>query len=212
MYERYIKRILDFLISLTALVILSPVLIILTAIGAAAMRGNPFFVQPRPGKNEKIFHMIKFRSMSNQKDDQGNLLPDTQRLGRYGKLLRSTSLDELPELINVLIGDMSLVGPRPLAVIYLPYYTEQERHRHDVLPGITGLAQVNGRNAISWEDKFRYDLEYVKNVSFRMDVKILFLTVKTVLCRDGIGQGAQAPQSLHIERMQKEEQEHVHSR
>ena len=150
------------------------------------MRGNPFFSQDRPGKNEKIFKLIKFRSMSNKKDKDGNLLPDKQRITRYGEFIRSTSIDELPEFINVLKGDMALVGPRPLLVEYLPYYTEKEKHRHDVRPGITGLAQICGRNYISWEETFEYDVEYVNNISFIGDIKILLNTVIKVLKRDDI--------------------------
>ncbi len=169
------------------------------------MGGNPFFFQKRPGKigkdgEEKIFTLIKFRTMSNKKDENGKLLPDSQRLNKYGRLLRATSLDEIPELINILKGDMSFVGPRPLAVSYLPYYTEEERHRHDVRPGLTGLAQVSGRNSISWEKKFEYDVEYVNNMSLAMDIKVMFLTVKKVFVREGIGQGEQRPVSLNVER------------
>ena len=146
MYRKYIKRLLDFLISLVALIFLSPILLILTAVGAVAMHGNPFFTQQRPGKNEKIFKLIKFRTMSNKRDSEGNLLPDEVRLNRYGRLLRSTSLDELPELLNILKGDMAIIGPRPLLVKYLPLYNEKQHHRHDVRPGLTGYAQVHGRN------------------------------------------------------------------
>ena len=186
MYDRYIKRILDFTLSLIAVIVLSPVLVILAILGAVKMKGNPFFTQLRPGKNGKIFKLIKFRSMTCEKDQDGNLLPDEQRLTRYGEILRSTSLDELPELINIVKGDMSIVGPRPLLVQYLPLYNEEQSHRHDVRPGLTGWAQVNGRNSITWEDKFRYDVWYVRNISFALDVKILFLTVKKVFSREGI--------------------------
>ncbi len=186
MYKNCIKRLLDFLLSLTALLILSPVLLILCILGAVCMKGNPFFTQQRPGKNEKIFRLIKFRTMSCEKDRDGNLLPDEQRLNRYGKFLRSTSLDELPELINILLGQMSIVGPRPLLVKYLPLYNEEQKHRHDVRPGLTGWAQVNGRNAISWEDKFRLDVEYVQNISFAMDMKVIFTTVGKIFKREGI--------------------------
>lgn len=179
------------MISFFALVFLSPLLLILIVVGYFFMSGNPFFVQPRPGRKgkdgkEQIFNLIKFRTMSNKKDKDGNLLPDDMRLNTYGKLLRSTSLDELPELYNILIGDMSLVGPRPLLVKYLDRYTEDQRHRHDVRPGLTGLAQVNGRNTISWEDRFKLDVEYTKNITFIGDVKILLQTVGKVLKRDGI--------------------------
>lgn len=186
MYAKCFKRILDFVLSLAALIILSPVLLVLTILGAVKMKGNPFFTQLRPGKDEKIFRLIKFRSMTCQKDADGNLLPDDQRLTKYGKILRSTSLDELPELINILKGDMSIVGPRPLLVEYLPLYSEEQRHRHDVRPGLTGLAQVNGRNAITWEDKFRYDMQYACNITFLGDVKIVIKTAKAVFKRDGI--------------------------
>ena len=186
MYATYIKRILDFILSLTALVVLFPVLLILTVLGAVKMKGNPFFTQERPGKDGKIFKLIKFRSMTCEVDDQGQPLPDEIRLTRYGKLLRSTSLDELPELLNILKGDMSIVGPRPLLVKYLPLYNEEQRHRHDVRPGLTGYAQAHGRNAISWEEKFEMDVWYVRNISFRTDVQILLDTVKAVLNRSGI--------------------------
>ena len=186
MYAKYWKRALDFTLSFMALAALSPVLVVLTVVGAVKMKGNPFFTQPRPGKDEKIFRLIKFRSMTCEKDAQGNLLPDEVRLTKYGKFLRSTSLDELPELINILMGQMSIVGPRPLLVKYLPLYNEEQKHRHDVRPGLTGLAQVRGRNAITWEEKFRYDVEYVRNVTFWGDVKIILDTVKAVLKRDGI--------------------------
>ena len=186
MYAKYWKRALDFTLSFMALAALSPVLVVLTVVGAVKMKGNPFFTQPRPGKDEKIFRLIKFRSMTCEKDAQGNLLPDEVRLTKYGKFLRSTSLDELPELINILMGQMSIVGPRPLLVKYLPLYNEEQKHRHDVRPGLTGLAQVRGRNAITWEEKFRYDVEYVRNVTFFGDVKIVLDTVKAVLKRDGI--------------------------
>lgn len=185
-YEKYVKRLLDLLLSLMALCILSPVLLILIVLGAIKMKGNPFFTQQRPGRNEKIFKLIKFRTMTCETDENGQLLPDEQRLNKYGKLLRSTSLDELPELINIFKGDMSIVGPRPLLVKYLPRYNEQQRHRHDVRPGLTGWAQVNGRNAISWEDKFRLDVWYVENVHLSVDIKTIFLTVKNVLRREGI--------------------------
>jgi len=191
MYAKCFKRIIDFTLSLIALAILLPVLLLLAIIGAIAMKGNPFFVQPRPGKKdkngkEKIFKLIKFRTMSNQKDKNGNLLPDDARLNKYGKFLRSTSLDELPELLNILKGDMAIVGPRPLLVSYLPYYTEEERKRHDVRPGLTGLAQVSGRNTVSWEKRFELDVEYRDNITFMNDVKIIINTVKAVLSHDSI--------------------------
>ena len=192
MYRKFLKRFLDIVLSFLALLILSPILLILTLVGWIAMKGNPFFVQPRPGKidpktgKERIFKLVKLRTMTCEKDKNGNLLPDDKRLTKYGKLLRSTSLDELPELWNILKGDMSIVGPRPLLVKYLPLYSEEQRHRHDVCPGLTGLAQVNGRNAITWEEKFSLDVTYVKNITLSGDIKILFDTVKAVLKRDGI--------------------------
>lgn len=186
MYAKFVKRILDFILSLCALIVLSPILLILIILGAIFMRGNPFFTQQRPGKDEKIFKLIKFRTMDNRKDKEGNLLPDDVRLNKYGRILRSTSLDELPELFNILIGDMSIVGPRPLLVRYLERYNEEQRHRHDVRPGLTGYAQAHGRNAVTWEDKFAMDVWYTKNITFLGDVKILWDTVMTVLKRDGI--------------------------
>lgn len=186
MYIKFFKRFLDIVLSIAALAVLSPLLIVLTVIGAAAMRGNPFFVQERPGLNEKIFRLIKFRTMNNRRDENGNLLEDEARLTGYGRFLRKTSLDELPELINILIGNMSVIGPRPLLVRYIPRYNEFQHHRHDVKPGLTGYAQVNGRNTVSWEEKFEYDVWYSENVSLRLDIKILFQTVKTVFKREGI--------------------------
>lgn len=192
MYAKCIKRILDFLLSLMALLILSPVLLILTILGACFMGGNPFFTQRRPGKGEKIFRLIKFRTMSNRRDENGNLLPDEVRLNKYGRFLRSTSLDELPELINILLGQMSIVGPRPLLVKYLPRYNAQQRRRHEVRPGLTGWAQVNGRNAISWEEKFLLDVEYVDHITFSGDIKILLTTVAKIFKREGISSDTSA--------------------
>ena len=192
MYRKFFKRFFDFLLSLMALLVLSPVLLILILLGAIKMKGNPFFTQLRPGKNEKIFKLIKFRTMTNAKDKDGNLLPDEVRLTKYGKILRSTSLDELPELINILKGDMSIVGPRPLLVRYLPRYNAQQKRRHEVRPGLTGYAQANGRNAISWEEKFRLDVEYVDNLTFGMDVKIIFQTVGKIFKREGISSESSA--------------------
>lgn len=190
MYKKTIKRLLDFFLSLIALIVLSPIFLILILMGIVEMKGNPFFSQKRPGKNEKIFSLIKFRSMTNEKDKNGVLLPNEKRLNKYGRILRKTSLDELPELINILIGDMSIVGPRPLLPEYIPYYTEEEHHRHDVRPGLTGLAQVNGRNAIgSWEERFGYDLQYVKECSFLLDMKIIWQTVMKVVKRADILDG-----------------------
>lgn len=186
MIYKYIKRILDIISSLLAIIILSPILGMLTVIGAFEMKGNPFFTQERPGKDEKIFKLVKFRTMTNAKDKDGNLLSDAERLTKYGKFLRNTSLDELPELFNILKGDMSVIGPRPLLVKYLPRYNQHQHRRHEVKPGLSGWAQVNGRNAISWEDKFNYDVEYVDNYSIVMDIKILFMTILNVLKREGI--------------------------
>ena len=192
MYANCFKRALDLLIALIALVILSPVLLILIVVGAIAMRGNPFFTQYRPGKidpktgNERIFKLIKFRTMDNRRDENGHLLPDSVRLNGYGRFLRSTSLDELPELINILIGDMALVGPRPQLVRDMLFMTEAQRRRHTVRQGLTGLAQVSGRNNMTWEQKFEYDLQYIERITFWGDVKILFRTVTKVFRRDGI--------------------------
>ena len=186
MYRKFFKRFFDIFLSLLALIVLFPFLLIFTVIGAIVMKGNPFFTQLRPGKDEKIFRLIKFRSMTCEKDKDGNLLPDDKRLTGYGKFIRKTSIDELPELINILIGDMSIVGPRPLLVKYLELYNEQQRHRHDVRPGLTGYAQAHGRNAISWEEKFELDVWYTQNISLLGDIKIILATVKAVLMREGI--------------------------
>ena len=192
LYRPFFKRFYDIVLSGLALVVLSPILLILTILGAIKMKGNPFFTQMRPGKinkrtgKEKIFKLIKFRTMTCEKDENGNLLPDEKRLTRYGKILRSTSLDELPELINIFIGDMAIVGPRPLLVQYLPLYSEEQKHRHDVRPGLTGYAQVNGRNAISWEARFKLDVEYTKKSSLWLDMGIIFKTVLAVFKREGI--------------------------
>lgn len=194
MYAKFLKRVFDFILSLIALLVASPVILILTVLGAVKMKGNPFFTQIRPGKNEKIFKLIKFRTMTCEKDENGELLPDEKRLTRYGRVLRSTSLDELPELLNILKGDMSIVGPRPLAVQYLPYYNDEERKRHNVLPGLTGLAQTHGRNSTTWEERFSYDLEYVDNVSLGKDIRILLDTVGVVFKRSDIGvRGVDSP-------------------
>ena len=186
MYAKCFKRPLDLFLSLLALLLLSPLLLLLTVIGIWAMKGSPFFTQIRPGLHEKPFRLIKFRSMTNAKSADGKLLPDEQRLTRYGRLLRSSSLDELPELINILKGDMSVVGPRPLLMQYLPLYTPEQARRHEVRPGFTGLAQVHGRNAISWEEKFAWDVQYVDHVSFLGDCRIVLETVRIVLKREGI--------------------------
>ncbi len=186
MYAKFWKRFFDLVLSFLALIVLSPLLLVLIAVGAVAMRGNPFFTQLRPGKNEKIFRLIKFRTMDNRRDENGELLPDAVRLNGYGRFLRSTSLDELPELFNILVGDMAIVGPRPLLVKYLPLYNERQHRRHSVRPGLTGWAQVNGRNLVSWEDKFEMDVRYTENIRFPTDVKIIFLTVRSVFKKEGI--------------------------
>lgn len=185
-YEKYIKRLFDVVLSGCALIVLSPLLVV-TAILVRVKLGSPvIFCQERPGKDEKIFKLHKFRSMSDARDETGALLPDKERLTGFGKKLRSLSIDELPELWDIFRGKMSIVGPRPLLVEYLPYYTENERHRHDVRPGLTGLAQINGRNTLTWEQKFTYDLEYVQHIGFCEDIKILFRTVGKVLNRSGV--------------------------
>lgn len=205
-YEKYIKRLLDVVLSLLAIIVLSPVMLI-TAILVRIKLGSPvIFCQERPGKidkktgRERIFKMYKFRSMTDERDEKGELLPDDVRLTSFGKKLRATSLDELPELFNILKGDMSIVGPRPLAQIYLPYYNETERHRHDVLPGLTGWAQVNGRTTLNWEKRFAYDVEYIDKISFLLDVKIIFLTVKKVFFHEDIVEAGQQG-SFHTYRM-----------
>lgn len=186
MYKRYIKRLLDILISLCGIIILSPVYLVVWILVRVKLGKPALFTQERPGKDEKIFKLYKFRSMTDERDEEGKLLPDEVRLTPFGKKLRSTSLDELPELFNILKGEMSVIGPRPLLIKYLPLYNESQKHRHDVRPGLTGLAQINGRNAITWEKKFEYDVEYVNQLSFLMDLKIFFGTIKAVLKRDGI--------------------------
>ena len=191
LYKQFFKRFYGILLSGIAILVFSPIFLILIILGAIKMKGNPFFTQQRPGKNGKIFRLIKFRTMTNQKDKEGNLLPDEVRLTRYGKILRSTSLDELPELFNIFIGNMSIVGPRPLLVKYLPYYTNEENRRHDVLPGLTGLAQVNGRNNLIWEERFSIDVKYVDNLSLWLDIKILFDTIKSVFLKKDIVLNAQ---------------------
>ncbi|NBH25864.1 sugar transferase [Lachnospiraceae bacterium] len=190
MYRKFIKRLFDLLLSLAGIIVLLPVLLVLWVLVRVKLGSPALFTQERPGKNEKVFKLYKFRSMTDERDKNGELLPDEIRLTRFGRLLRATSLDELPELFNILKGDMSLIGPRPLLVRYLPYYTKEERHRHDVRPGLTGLAQVNGRNALGWEDRFAYDLEYVNHLTFGMDIKIIAMTVGKVLKRSGTLSGA----------------------
>lgn len=183
MYAKFFKRVIDFTAALMALLILFVPLLILTIIGAVKMKGNPFFTQPRPGKNEKVFRLIKFRSMTNEKGPDGKLLPDEQRITGYGRFLRASSLDELPELINILVGDMSIIGPRPQLVRDMVFMTPEERKRHSVRPGLSGLAQVSGRNALRWENKLALDLEYIKSISFKEDCRIIFKTLKIVIGR-----------------------------
>lgn len=190
MYRKGLKRALDIILSGCALLVLSPIYLILAILIRINLGAPVIFCQERPGRYGKVFKLYKFRTMTDEKDENGNLLPDEKRLPRFGRILRSTSLDELPELWNIFRGDMSLIGPRPLLVRYLPYYTEEEMHRHDVRPGLTGLAQVNGRNALGWEARFAYDLEYVNNLSFAMDVKIIMMTVEKVLKRSDTLSGA----------------------
>ena len=200
-YERFFKRPLDFTLALLALVMLSPVLLVVAVLVRIKLGSPILFTQQRPGKNEKIFTIYKFRTMTDQKDEHGNLLPDSIRLTSFGKFLRSTSVDELPELFNILKGDMSIVGPRPLLVEYLPLYNATQKHRHDVRPGLTGWAQVNGRNAISWESKFVYDVEYTQNVTMKRDLTIIGLTILKVLKREGIsGQGSQTMDPFGVNR------------
>ena len=192
MYAKFFKRFFDFVLSLTALIVLSPILLILTIVGAIAMKGNPCFVQKRPGMinkktgQERIISLIKFRTMTNERDAEGKLLPDDKRLNKYGKFLRSTSLDELPELINILVGQLSCCGPRPLMVKYIKLYSPEQRRRHEVRPGLTGYAQAYGRNSLTWEEKFEKDVYYVDHISLWFDIKILFKTVAVVLKREGI--------------------------
>lgn len=192
LYSRYIKRILDFFLALIAVIVLSPIIIILIIVGSIKLKGNPFFSQLRPGKDEKIFKLLKFRTMTNEKDKGGNFLPDNKRLTTYGKFLRKTSLDELPELFNIIKGDMAIVGPRPLLVEYLPWYTEVEKHRHDVRPGLTGLAQINGRNSLNWDERFALDIEYISQISFKLDIKIWILTIKEILKREDVAEDTNA--------------------
>lgn len=193
MYKSFLKRLLDFIIALVGLIIISPVFIIVMIALFIANDGKPFFFQERPGLNERIFRIIKFKTMNDKKDAEGNLLSDMQRLTKAGGFVRKTSLDEIPQLINVLKGDMSLIGPRPLLIRYLPLYSDEQRRRHEVRPGITGWAQVNGRNSIPWKKKFEYDVEYVDNLSFILDLKILWLTVLKVLKREGVNQSDERP-------------------
>lgn len=196
MYAKYIKRILDFTLSLLALIVLSPLMLIIYILVRIKLGKPAIFKQKRPGKDEKIFTLYKFRTMTDEKDEKGILLPDEKRLTKFGRFLRSTSLDELPELINIIKGDMAIVGPRPLLVEYLEYYTEEERHRHDVRPGLTGLAQVSGRNNITWEEKFKQDNKYIKNITLINDIKIIIKTIGKVFKRDGISQEGNATMEI----------------
>ncbi|HHX59681.1 MAG TPA: sugar transferase [Epulopiscium sp.] len=191
MYKNFFKPILDFLVALIGLLVLSPIFLLVMLGLTIANNGKPFFFQKRPGKNEKIFSIIKFKTMNDKKDAEGNLLSDAERLTKIGSFVRKTSLDEIPQLINVLKGDMSMIGPRPLRTYYLPLYSDEQKKRHDVKPGITGWAQVNGRNAISWTQKFKYDVWYVENISFMLDLKIFFFTIKKVFVREGISKEGQ---------------------
>ena len=186
MYAKCFKRVMDFVLSLISLIILSPILFVLIILGTVFMRGNPFFTQERPGKDGKIFRVIKFKTMTDERDADGNLLPDEVRLTNVGRFVRSTSIDELPQLINVLKGDMSLIGPRPLLVQYLPLYSKEQMRRHEVRPGISGWAQCHGRNQISWTEKFKLDVWYVDNLSFMTDLEIILITIKKVLFREDI--------------------------
>ena len=203
MYKKYIKRILDFVLALLALIICSPIFLIVSILVLIFLGRPIIFKQERPGKNEKVFKLYKFRTMTDKKDKNGKLLPDEQRLPKFGKFLRKTSLDELPEFINILKGDMSFIGPRPLLVEYLPYYTKEEHHRHDVTPGLTGWAQVHGRNLVNWDERFKLDVEYVNKVSFLLDLKIVFLTIKTVLVREGITDNKKATMTFLTEERKK---------
>jgi len=209
LYRQFFKRLYDIILSGISLIVLFPVLVLLIILGAINMKGNPFFVQKRPGKKEKIFNLIKFRTMNNKRDENGNLLSDELRLTKYGRLLRSTSLDELPELINIFKGDMSIVGPRPLLVKYLSLYNVEQRRRHNVRPGLTGLAQVSGRNSISWEKRFFLDVEYVNNVTLFNDIRIIFLTIINVINKNGISSETSETMEEFIGNDNKEKQEEV---
>ncbi len=202
-YERFFKRVIDIMCALAAIIVFSWLYIIVAVLVRIKLGSPIIFAQERPGKDERIFKLYKFRTMTDERDENGELLPGNMRLTKFGAFLRSTSLDELPEAFNILKGDMSVIGPRPLAVIYLPYYTEEERVRHSVRPGLSGLAQANGRNSISWEEKFAYDIEYVNNITFVNDVKIILKTVKKFISRADIGQGEESPESFHIYRQKQ---------
>ena len=200
MYAMFFKRFFDIVLSLFALIVLSPILLVVAILVKIKLGSPVIHAANRVGKNGKVFRLYKFRSMTNEKDENGNLLPDEKRLTKFGRLIRATSLDELPELVNILKGDMSIIGPRPLPEIYLPYYTERENQRHNVRPGLSGWAQANGRNSLPWAERFELDVWYTEHISLWLDIKIIFLTVYKVFKRDGIGQGEQWPVSLHVER------------
>ncbi len=207
LYRKYFKRPIDFILSLLAIIVLSPVLLVVAILVRTKLGSPVLFKQKRPGLNEKIFTLYKFRTMTDERDKFGELLPDSVRLTKFGKFLRSTSLDELPELFNILKGDMSIVGPRPLAVIYLPYYNEIERHRHDVRPGLSGLAQVNGRNNLTWEDRFKYDIQYVSNITFIGDFKLVLKTLLKVFRKEGVVvRGTGSVKDFHVYRSEQNEQ------
>lgn len=214
-YERWIKRSLDIVLSLLVIILFWWVYVIVAILIRIQLGSPVIFSQERPGKietitgKEKIFKLYKFRTMTDSRDENGNLLPGNVRLTKFGRILRSTSIDELPEIWNILKGDMSIIGPRPLAVEYLPFYTKEERVRHSVRPGLTGLAQASGRNNLSWEEKFEYDVRYANNVTFIMDCKVVFKTIKAVIKREGIGQGSESPISFHIYRQQQLKSEKV---
>lgn len=204
MYRKYFKRFFDVVLSACALIALSPVLLVVAVLVRVKLGSPVIFRQDRPGKDERIFKMYKFRTMTDARDENGDLLPDEDRLTKFGRMLRATSLDELPELWNILKGDMSIVGPRPLLVEYLPYYTEEEHHRHDIRPGLTGLAQVHGRNFLSWDERFQLDLRYLERVSLTLDVQIILMTIKKVVSRQDIAVGAeQILQDLDVERKER---------
>ena len=205
MYKKVIKRMIDFLLSLITLLLFSPIFIIVAFFVRIKLGSPVFFCQKRPGKDEKIFTIYKFRTMTDKRDESGKLCSDDIRLTPFGRKLRATSLDELPQLLNVLKGDMAIVGPRPLMVEYLPYYTEEEKLRHTVRPGITGLAQVKGRNSLSWEDKFAFDIQYVKKMSFILDLKIIIETVSKVIKKSDIGHGEESPEYLNVLRKDKKQ-------
>ena len=204
LYERFLKRVFDIILALIILTLFGWLYIIIAVLVKVKLGSPVIFCQERPGKNEKIFKLYKFRTMTDQRDEKGDLLPDEMRLTKFGKILRSTSLDELPEIFNILLGDMSFIGPRPLLISYLPYYTEKERHRHDVRPGLSGLAQVNGRNSVEWERRFQYDIQYVNRITFLGDVKIVLKCVQEVLMEDDVGDNTNAVEGNFAEIRKKE--------